>query len=840
MFSKLKPHWPSLLLVPAVLTLFWPTLLAPSLVLFPTFSPFSDVMVIHWPKAHLLAQSWQAGTGLPYWTPLILSGMPLAANQLAMLAYPPAWLLLFFPSEPVFNWLFIFHLVWGGLGIYFLLRENFKMSALAALLGGLTFALNGKVLAHTAGGHVSMVAALGWLPWTVWGVQMLLEGQQGSRGAGEQGSRGEEAQRRGLGYFFAWRRSSYGWMILVAVSLAMQIVTHTLPVIYSVYLMGAMLIWQMVGPRREEARRRGGEEQESRGAEGQGSRRAMKVITHHALRTTPHASRLTFHASRFTHSLMLLLPGLFLATLLGAAQLLPLLELARYSNRSLSLEQASEFALAPAQLLVGLLLPTAQAGHEYVIYVGLIPLLLAAFGLSRQNRWALFYGLVFGFAVLFALGPHNPLHTLFYYAAPGFRYIRTPARIFFAGALALAVLVGFGVDRLAQQQWSVLAKKWLTRLTVALAPLALLVGLGLAFATPSAQGEGFEGIRRSALALAVFIPLGLSLILLRAQRVISAQITVALLGLLLFADLAWFDSSLLRFTPLEQALSPGRAAAAYLAQKPGYFRVYSPSYSLPMATAAAAGLHLTDGVEPVHLAPYDEFMARAGGYNDPGFSVTIPKFGPGPLEISLQAVQPNLKLLGLLNVTYLASAFPMPWPGLTLETEIDGTFIYRNELALPRAWVAHQAVPAEADWLAQLEALPGGGDVAVVEDSVENVQPSTFNIQRSPVEITTYSADKIELETEIPRPGWLVVSEIWYPGWQAMVNGSPQPVEKVNGLLRGLYLSGPGRYRVTLAYQPASVAWGNWISVISAGFLLAAGSRVLLAGWRKIRCRTSY
>lgn len=549
----------------------------------------------------------------------------------------------------------------------------------------------------------------------------------------------------------------------------------------------------------------------------------MKVVTHHAPRPTPHASRLTPHVSRFTHSFLLLLPGLLLAGLLSAAQLLPLLELTRYSNRSLSLDQASEFALAPAQLLVGLLLPTARAGHEYVIYTGLIPLLLAPFGLSRQNRWSVFYGLVFVFAVLFALGPHNPLHTLFYYAAPGFRYIRTPARIFFVGALALAVLAGFGVERLVQQPWSVSAKKWLTRLTVALAPLALLVGLGLVFLTPAGQGGGTESIRRSALALAVFIPLGLSLILLRAQRVISAQITVALLGLLLFADLAWFDSSLLRFTPLEQALLPGRAAAAYLAQKPGYFRVYSPSYSLPMSTAAAAGLHLADGVEPVHLARYDALMARAGGYNDAGFSVTIPKFGPGPLETSLQAVQPNLKLLGLLNVTTLVSAFPMPWPGLTLETEIDGTYIYRNELALPRAWVAHQAVLAEADWLGQLEALPEGGNVAVVEDSVENVQRSTFNVQRSPVEITAYTADKMELETEITQPGWLVVSEIWYPGWQATVNGSPQPVEKVNGLLRGLYLSQPGAYQIRLVYRPESVVWGQWISGVTVVLLLVGG-----------------
>ena len=125
-----------------------------------------------------------------------------------------------------------------------------------------------------------------------------------------------------------------------------------------------------------------------------------------------------------------------------------------------------------------------------------------------------------------------------------------------------------------------------------------------------------------------------------------------------------------------------------------------------MQTSAAANLQLADGVEPVHLAVYDHYMAHAGGYGDPSFSVTIPNFGEGPIESALQETEPNLKLLGLLNVQYLASAFPMAWPGLIPETEIDGTFIYKNEYALPRTWVAHQVVPAEADWLAQLEHLP--------------------------------------------------------------------------------------------------------------------------------------
>ncbi|NJN95605.1 MAG: hypothetical protein HC875_16590 [Anaerolineales bacterium] len=128
---------------------------------------------------------------------------------------------------------------------------------------------------------MSLIAALGWLPWTVWGVQMLLEEWQRSRGTEEQG--------RGFRYFFTLQRSSYAGIILVAVSLGMQLVTHTLPVIYSVYLLGAMVVWQAVAGWSEEARRRGGEER----ASSAGGKRSRS--TFHVSRFTHHASRITFH-----------------------------------------------------------------------------------------------------------------------------------------------------------------------------------------------------------------------------------------------------------------------------------------------------------------------------------------------------------------------------------------------------------------------------------------------------------------------------------------------------------------------------------------------------------------
>jgi hypothetical protein len=777
-------------------------------------------MVIHWPKAQLMAQSWAAGEGLPQWTPLILSGMPLTANQLAMLSYPPAWLFLILPTEPTFNLLFIFHLLLGGIGINLLLRERYKLSPAAAFLGSLTFVLNGKWLAHMAGGHVSMVGAIGWIPWVLFGLTMLLQAdehlakQQGSRQAGEQGSGRallrSQVQGRSL--------NTWGWIVLTAFGFAMQIVTHTLIFIYTIYFSVAVVVWHyiLISCPLNLADRKGLLRSTSSDTQPRSHTERGNEVGYHPVPVKPRFIGGTLTGAGWTRFYpeikrlffpLLLIP--ILAALLGAGQLLPLLELVEFSNRSLNLVQAAEYSVTPTQLFIGLLLPSAQGGHDFVIYLGLIPLVLAPFGLTRRNRWTWFYGGVLIFAVLFALGPSTPVHAVFYYFVPGFRWVRTPARIFFVGSAALAVLVGFSADRLAAVHWSSTFQKGITRTAVALGALALMLGLGLAF--------GFGHTSRATFALAIFVPLGLSLIVLRVRSIISAHLALTLLGIALFLDLASFDRSMMQFLPLAEATTPGRPAAEYLAQKAGYFRIYSPSYSLPMQTAAAHNLHLADGVEPVHLAIYDRYMARAGGYNDSSFSVTIPNFAGGTLETALKDVEPDLKLLGLLNVKYLASAFPMSWPGLSLEAEVEGTYIYTNERALPRARVVHQTVPTEPDWLAQLENLPDVANVVTVETSPQLVGTSA---PASTATITHYSADLIKIETEISKPGWLVLSEIWYPGWRATVNGSLKPVEKVNGLLRGLYLGQPGTFQILMEYHPKSVVWSSWIAGITAALLI--------------------
>ncbi len=62
-------------------------------------------------------------------------------------------------------------------------------------------------------------------------------------------------------------------------------------------------------------------------------------------------------------------------------------------------------------------------------------------------------------------------------------------------------------------------------------------------------------------------------------------------------------------------------------------------------------------------------------------------------------------------------------------------------------------------------------------------------------------------------PGWLVISDTWYPGWRLWVDGSPVPLYRANYLFRAVRLL-EGRHEVVLAYQPASFYLGATVTFL--------------------------
>jgi hypothetical protein len=156
--SRLKSLWPLLLPV---------AFLLPGIQAFPypsSQAAYSDLTITHYPNAQYLLQSLRTWQTIPLWSPTILSGFPFAANPLSGLWYPPGWLALALPLPLGFNLVVAAHLVWGGIGMYRLIRLE-GLSHPAALFSGLAFACLPKMFAHYGAGHLTLLYAVPWTPW---------------------------------------------------------------------------------------------------------------------------------------------------------------------------------------------------------------------------------------------------------------------------------------------------------------------------------------------------------------------------------------------------------------------------------------------------------------------------------------------------------------------------------------------------------------------------------------------------------------------------------------------------------------------------------------------------
>ncbi|MFZ3080829.1 MAG: hypothetical protein WA109_14200 [Bellilinea sp.] len=127
-------------------------------------SEYSDLAVSHLPNATYLLHSLREGGAIPLWSNLILSGAPFAADPLSGLWYLPGWLAYELPQPAGFNLTLLLHILWGGLGIVWLL-SRLGLRREAALLGGIAFELMPKLFAHAAAGHIMLVYAVSWTPW---------------------------------------------------------------------------------------------------------------------------------------------------------------------------------------------------------------------------------------------------------------------------------------------------------------------------------------------------------------------------------------------------------------------------------------------------------------------------------------------------------------------------------------------------------------------------------------------------------------------------------------------------------------------------------------------------
>jgi len=94
------------------------------------------------------------------------------------------------------------------------------------------------------------------------------------------------------------------------------------------------------------------------------------------------------------------------------------------------------------------------------------------------------------------------------------------------------------------------------------------------------------------------------------------------------------------------------------------------------------------------------------------------------------------------------------------------------------------------------------------------------------VTIRRYAPEQIEVDVSSPTPAFLVLTDSYYPGWHAWVDGDPTPVLRADLLFRAVWVPA-GEHRVRFAFQPDSLRWGALISLL-AGLLTVAWLAQLL------------
>jgi hypothetical protein len=156
--------------------------------------------------------------------------------------------------------------------------------------------------------------------------------------------------------------------------------------------------------------------------------------------------------------------------------------------------------------------------------------------------------------------------------------------------------------------------------------------------------------------------------------------------------------------------------------------------------------------------------------------------------------------------------------------------IYENLDVLHRAFLVHRWAAAADDEaaLARMRATSFDPAAEVVLSDVEGAASARAAGAATAAELARvvhYAPERVEIEVTAEAPGYLVLTDAWYPGWKATVDGAPVRVWRADLLFRAVAVR-PGDHRVVLTFRPASLRVGAGISLVG---LVGLGITVVVA-----------
>lgn len=217
------------------------------------------------------------------------------------------------------------------------------------------------------------------------------------------------------------------------------------------------------------------------------------------------------------------------------------------------------------------------------------------------------------------------------------------------------------------------------------------------------------------------------------------------------------------------------------------------------------------------------FIGLSKSYSGPTVTTNVDRY----IQDAENDIRAKIKFYSALGVKY----FLLPTFGNLEKGDLENASfkllynrevkIYENLKALPKTFVVYNIQQVHNFETAQDLTSQENFDFknqAIVEDKFPDI--SSYEIDGfgdSHSEITQYEARRVELKVRMSRPGLVVLTDVYYPGWEVKVDGETSKVYRVDGLFRGVFLS-KGEHKVVFSYFP---------KIFKIGFVLAGISSLV-------------
>lgn len=722
-----------------------------------------DFVSFYLPMKQFLYDEMHHHHSIPFWNPYLFGGMPFWAHFESTIFYPLGILFWLLPPVRAYGYTMFIHLVLAGIFMYVLAR-SLGIGRAGGLIAGMVFSCNGFIIATLYLGHLSPVMSYIWLPLVIYHLHRALS----------------------AGNF-------YLHAALAGVCWGMQILAGAPQDAFYTFCT------------------------------------ALFFLFFH-IRVKPMNKR--------PWKAWVLMAGLFSLTGTGIAsiQIFPAYELVEESVRAFMDSFAMVTARSyPPEGIITTVLPRFFGDFakedfwvanvpftvpQLTLYVGILPLVLLLFisPLDREDRRQVLFAAILALvAFLLALGRHNPLYQ-FVSILPGFDKFRSPAKILVIWVFSLAILAGKGMDGFFRFRPAFFGKRAvllsLFALAVTTSDFLLHFREDLTFKAfspfiPAAAihaqlGHASELIRQEWHRFTLLFLSIAVIVLFRARPYIGPGIGASLLCLTLIADLCLvyrgaipsYDEVYASIARMKQGLSSALRQDQEIYRVGTYRISYGPNIDMVL------GYQGVGGFTELFLHRYYEYMNE-------GSDRLLPQ---GWVNLAYGSHR-NRVFIDLLNVKYEIS-------------HLSGTYSPRST-CLPRVFLVgnHKVLPREE--ILSFMKGPDFDPTAMVlfeeEDAPPDLRARTYSKppDKGKATILSYRPDHILMEVEARAPSYLFLSEIYYPGWKAFVDGKPSDLLRGNYLFRVLELD-QGKHLVHIVFDPFSIKCGIAITIITFSLFLGA------------------